>query len=413
MRRRIAILTPHFADGDGSATVTCFLRSIILQQPGWEVDVISLATDLRDAESRRLLEPHRWFIPPRISTREWRGIPYSQVGCNFSELEFQRYQPRAVLTNLLRDYDLIQVVAGTPGWALVARDCGHPIFLQVATRAAWERTVGRELGPIRRMLRKRMTWVTSQLEHCALRLCTRIFVENERMRQWVASSVQPGKVVHAPPGIDTDFFRPSQYREEGHILSVGRFADHRKNVTLLLKAYSRLLEKMPEAPGLVLAGSPPPAHVLEMLRRKPLEGKVEVCSRVSQERLLELYQGASCFALASDEEGFGLALVEAMGCGLPVISTRCGGPGEIVTDGECGILVPIRDVDALASALCRLIPNARERTRMGGNGRKRVEACYSLRSAGLPYLTHYEEVFGCAVARAGERIAAGLAEGAI
>jgi glycosyltransferase involved in cell wall biosynthesis len=237
-----------------------------------------------------------------------------------------------------------------------------------------------------------MTFVTSQMEEDALAMCDRVFVENNRMQRHVASLISPEKVVYAPPGVDTDYFRPAAYRPDGPILSVGRFADQRKNVLLLLNAYSRLVEKMPGAPGLVLAGSPPDEQTMATMRGTRLEGRVAICTRVSQERLLELYQGASCYVLSSNEEGFGLALVEAMACGIPVVSTRCGGPEQTVLHRENGLLVPIRDADAMAEALLSLLQNRSERERMGANGRLWVESRFSYRCAAVPYLSQYEEI---------------------
>jgi glycosyltransferase involved in cell wall biosynthesis len=64
-----------------------------------------------------------------------------------------------------------------------------------------------------------------------------------------------------------------------------------------------------------------------------------------------------CLVLSSEVETFGLALVEALACGLPVIGTRCGGPQDIVTE-ETGIMVPINDPVALSHAMARMFENA-------------------------------------------------------
>jgi glycosyltransferase involved in cell wall biosynthesis len=66
-------------------------------------------------------------------------------------------------------------------------------------------------------------------------------------------------------------------------------------------------------------------------------------------------RAADGFVQSSQFEGFGNALVEAMGCGTPVLSTDCPyGPAEILAHGKFGILVPARDPEALASGLARL-----------------------------------------------------------
>ena len=78
---------------------------------------------------------------------------------------------------------------------------------------------------------------------------------------------------------------------------------------------------------------------------------------------------ADVFALASVREQFGLVLVEAMACELPVIAVNRFGPGEIVTDGETGWLVEPDDVGGLAAGLLQAIDDPVERARRGTLGR--------------------------------------------
>ena len=73
------------------------------------------------------------------------------------------------------------------------------------------------------------------------------------------------------------------------------------------------------------------------------------------DRLVELYQGAELFVLASAQEGLGIVMLTAISCGVPVIATDCGGPEGIVVEGITGQIVPNYDEGKLAEAITGLL----------------------------------------------------------
>ena len=101
---------------------------------------------------------------------------------------------------------------------------------------------------------------------------------------------------------------------------------------------------------------------------------------------------ADVLALPSWTEGLPLVVLEAMALGRPVVATAVGGTPELVADGETGLLVPPRDVPALAAALQRVLDDASLRRRLGDEGRRRVAERFSAEAMTRDVLALYDEV---------------------
>lgn len=387
---RIAIIVPALAEIGGVPSVAAFLHDVLNRSARYEPSLISLATSSRDPASTSVLSPASWFKCPSITTGVWNGFEYLHVGCSLSEFEFQRYRPRTVLRDLLDSYDLVQIVSGSPAWGLVTQGCKPPVALQVATLTGVERQtlLSRSFDP----WRLAMTQVTKRLDWLGLQQVEVVFVENSWMYNLLRSKLS-AKIILAPPGVDTDFFHPSTYREDGYILCVGRLSDPRKNLRLLLEAYGYLRKALPNAPSLILAGESGPTYQdLQFARSSGIADSIQIRQHVSRAELARLYQNATLFVLSSNEEGLGIVILEAMASGIPVISTRCGGPEMMVRNGETGFLTPIGDASAMAARMLDLLSNPTLCRYMGEAGRKVVETSFSLMSAGNLFLNEYDRL---------------------
>jgi glycosyltransferase involved in cell wall biosynthesis len=106
----------------------------------------------------------------------------------------------------------------------------------------------------------------------------------------------------------------------------------------------------------------------------------------------ELLAACDVMVLPTRNEAFGLVLLEAMAAGRPVISTRVGGPEEIVVDGESGLLVPRDDVSGLSSALRAVLDDPALAARLATGGRSRVEAEFSDTAVTARTVGIYEDV---------------------
>ena len=396
MPHRVALLVPDFDAAGGVTRVGLFLHDVLQDTERFTPDVISLARSARDPAGRQLTRPSTWARGTQVEERTWNGISYRHVGARWSELEFQRYRPRPPLTELLRGYDLIQIVAGTPPWAHVAKEVDVPVALQVATLTDVERNGQSGDGPLPlRLWRAGMTRIVTRMEQSVPSLVDAIFVENTWMYEHFRKRMDEDSVHFAPPGSDTEMYHPSVDDEEGgdYILSVGRLGDSRKNVGLLFEAYARLQERMDDPPRLVLAGLSGPSEQ-DWARAKSLgiRDHVEMHEDVPEDELAALYRKAKLFVLSSNEEGLGLVLAEAMASGTPVVSTDCGGPSTLIDDGDTGFLVPTGNAEALADRMAHVLTHSDEAEVMGQAGRMRVENEFSVEAAGARFLEVYDEL---------------------
>ena len=384
-KKRLALVAPSLAIGGGVTSVARFLRDVALDSGRFDLKMLSLCMDSRDSASVRLLRPQTWRQGLRSEPADWEGYPCTRIGARFAELEFQRYKGNSVLAAQLADVDVIQVVAGTPAWANPVLGLGKSVSLQVATRACVERR-RRDAAPRSPAdwWRRAMTEITDRYDDRALQRCDAIQVENHWMYGYAQrlNGARPVDLRYAPPGVDTSLFCPvaaRSYEQNPYILCVGRLSDPRKNVELLGRAFVALVDKGDRYTRLVLAGkSPPSAAFWEVIERAGMRDRVTYLAGVTEAELVALYQQAAVFALPSDEEGLGVVVLEAMSCGVPVVSTRCGGPDGIIRDGIDGYLIPLNNLELLSSHLEQLLADADLNKQMGRAARQRIEAAFSV-----------------------------------
>jgi glycosyltransferase involved in cell wall biosynthesis len=107
-----------------------------------------------------------------------------------------------------------------------------------------------------------------------------------------------------------------------------------------------------------------------------------------------LLAGADVFVLPSLYEGLGIAAIEAMAAGLPVVASHVGGLAEIVVDGETGILVPAGDASALAEAIDRVAADPGWARAAGQRGRTRALALFTSAAMAQAVEAYYYELLG-------------------
>ncbi|MEP7244808.1 MAG: glycosyltransferase [Gammaproteobacteria bacterium] len=385
LRPRIGLAVPSLAQGGGGvASVAHFLKDVVLRCRAYDLTLVSLATSANDECNLSITRPSTWLRGATAAASTWEGLPLVHVGAVGGEPEFRRYLPRKALAEAVADCDILQVVCGSPAYANALCGLGKPVSVQCATRAKVERR-RRDARPsgVVGWWGKAMTEFTDRMDDRALRSADAIEVENAWMYEY-AGRINQGRDVdlrYAPPGVDARIFRPAGERTldgKPYVLCVGRLDDPRKNVELLLEAYSQLSGAIRKDLRVVLAGQAAPSayfwHRADVLG---LRDFVEFIHRPTREELVTLYQKASMFVLPSDEEGLGIVILEAMACGVPVVSTRSGGPDGVITEGEDGFLVPLGDSLMLAGRMEELHLNKDQNRDMGSRARATIERRFS------------------------------------
>ena len=399
MKPRIGLVVPSIEQVGGVPAVARFVKDRILYSGRYDIRLISLPMSAQDESSVGLLRPTDWWRGVAANRGQWEGLPFVHVGAAIGELEFQRYRPRRVLTETIADCDILQVVCGSPAWAYAVCGLGKPVSVQCATRVKVERRmrVANGVGLVG-WWRRAMTEIVDRMEDRALRLVDAIQVENPWMFEY-ARKLNEGREVdlrYAPPGIDAHTFCPAAERnleQDPYVLCVGRLDDVRKNIGLLLEAYALIPEDIRSCLRLVLAGQAgPPDSFWHRAETLGLRGRIEFIHRPSGDEVVALYQKANVFVLPSHEEGLGVVLLEAMACGVPVVSTRSGGPDGVITDGENGYLVSLNDAAALADRIARLHLDEGLNRMMGQRARATIEQCYAEEVAGQAFLEVWDRL---------------------
>jgi len=187
------------------------------------------------------------------------------------------------------------------------------------------------------------------------------------------------------PGVETAVLRKRADLPDGGtrwLVTVARL-EQVKGIDTVIQALPAILERAPDV-GYVIAGRGPDRERLEKLAHKlGVADRVRFLGLVGDQDLPAVYNLGSVYLGMSrrvgrmDVEGFGISLVEASACGLPVVAGNSGGIPDAVRDGETGILVPPEDPAALADAVCRVLTDRALATRLGQNGRRAVESHFN------------------------------------
>ena len=249
---------------------------------------------------------------------------------------------------------------------------------------------------------RRERWLYYPLDKWILARFPRLIaVSGEIRRELLRRGVHPERVTTILNGIDPEAFRRDRSRSPavrgslglglGDIVlgTVGRL-EPQKRFDRLLEVFAGLRKSRPRL-RLVLVGEGSARGDLEALRRKL--GIEDDCHLLGHRAdVADLHHAFDLFVQSSDYEGTPNVILEAMALQTPVIATDVGGTGELISDGEHGLLVPPGDAERLSQAIARALDDPAATARRAAAARARVEGPLSFRARMRAVEAIYEEL---------------------
>ena len=236
------------------------------------------------------------------------------------------------------------------------------MYSVVAARGLKVKVIGSERNdPAQVENRKMLNWLRMQLyKKLDILVC-----QTDEAKAYFPKAIQKKSVVILNPVTDS-LPAPYQGVRKHRVVSFSRL-EPQKNIPMLLEAFKIFQTSHPD-------------YVLDIygmgsLRDELIEKAKENPSIHIQPYTTDIHRtilDAAMFALSSDYEGLSNAMIEAMGCGIPTIVTDCpcGGARMVIQDGENGILVPVRDGEKMAEAMCRVADDRNLADKLSRNGIK-------------------------------------------
>ena len=194
-------------------------------------------------------------------------------------------------------------------------------------------------------------------------------------------------------GVDTDQFRPAETpAPPTGVISVGTLEPH-KGFDFVVRALGQVPYQ--RRPRLTIVGSGGHPRMASYLQRLADQEQVilDIRRGVSDAELVSLYQSNALFVFGARYEPFGLVVLEALSCGLPVVGVAEGGVPEIVSDGATGRLVP-RDEATFGAEVDNLLSDDTGRLRLGVAARECVAACWNWSDAARRLEGHLARTIG-------------------
>jgi len=207
----------------------------------------------------------------------------------------------------------------------------------------------------------------------------------------VLNNADEAGIAVIPNGIDVELFTPARNapRTGRRLCAIANLSAD-KDPETLLKALAVVRQQHPAATLRIVGDGPRRAEILTMIAEMGLDEAVDLAGFRSD--IPEILAEADLFVHAAHTEGLGIAVLEAMAAGVPVVTTATGGLTEIVDDGETGLLVEPGNAENLAKAVLRLLADDTLRASCVNNAAALVRNRFSVSTMCERYWRAYREL---------------------
>jgi len=394
-RPRVLIVT---LAGEGGVPALVERARSFLALRGWRADLAWYEPYRQNPALSVPLWALSFRRPKAVTETRPDGTLVHRVGVRLPELEARRHRAGGTWRRALAGYDIVLAICGSILQAGPAADLGRPCLAWVSSPFDADRAARRRrYSWPRRLLDALLDAPLCRAEERRLLRRVAIVTNSDYTRRQLLAIEPRARIEAVLPWALPPALPPApERRGEGPLVLgfAGRLSDPRKNLPLLIDALA-LLRRAGVAFRCRLAGLPPTREMQALLERQGLADHVDCLGWVDDAALARFYRELDLFVVPSEQEGLSVVALEAMAAGVPVVSTRCGGPEDFVIDGETGLLVG-HDARELAAAIRRLAEDPALRLRLGREAAHRVRRDYGFEALAERFWRAVDGVYGTA-----------------
>ena len=318
-------------------------------------------------------------------------------GTFFPEFEFLNYLTAIKLYKKeTKNYDFYMAISGFNHSAIPFVLLNLPFIVWIASTFQEDRSRRIKTIPFRGKVYDLFSSpVVKYYEKLIFERSSKVIVTSSYTRNMILSkypNIESSKLIVIPYPIEAKYCSPKTASNK-KIIFIARYHDPRKNLYMLLKAFSIVVKYDPTV-KLILSGGVVTKEIQEKVRQLQIEEKIDFYGYIAEEEKLALLRDSYLFVIPSFQEGLCIAGLEAMACGLPIVSTFCGGPEDFVVQNETGLLVENDNPEKFAEAVIEMIKDSEKTARMGEKARQLVIEKYSWQEFNSQFLNVLGEVYG-------------------